>query len=72
MIRTASRWLSRRSQSGRCSSSTIAQLDAKLSAAEVHADEEARRAEKEASHAEEAERQLAEALAELEKLRRGN
>ncbi len=54
------------------SAELIAQLDAKLSAAEAHADEEARRAEEEARRAEEAERQLAEALAELEKLRRGN
>jgi hypothetical protein len=39
------------------SAELIAQLDAKLSAAEAHAEEEARRAE---------------ALAELETLRRGN
>jgi Uma2 family endonuclease len=53
------------------SAELIAQLDAKLSAAEALAEEEAKRAEEEAKRAEDAERRLAEALAELEKLRRG-
>lgn len=66
------------------SAELIAQLDAKLSAAEAHAEEEARRAEVETRRAEEeacraeeeahraqlAEARLAEALAELERLRR--
>jgi Uma2 family endonuclease len=65
------------------SAELIAQLDTKLSTAEAHAEEEAKRAEEERSRAEEersraeeersraeeAERRLAEALAELERLR---
>jgi Uma2 family endonuclease len=53
------------------STELIAQLDAKLTAAEAHAEEEAKRAEDEAKRADEAERRLAEALAELERLRKG-
>lgn len=60
------------------SAELIAQLDAKLGAAEAHAEEEAKRAEDEAKRAEDevkradqAESQLAKALAELEKLRGG-
>jgi Uma2 family endonuclease len=54
------------------SAELIAQLDAKLSAAEAHAEAAEAHAEEEARHAEEAERKLADALAELEKLRGRN
>ena len=53
------------------SAELISQLDAKLVAAEAHAEEEAKRAEEEAKRAEDAEGRLAEALAELAKLRGG-